>query len=131
MSTTLTAGSTPTPATTKKTRKPRTKKQRFVRLAFSLPTAGEVAVRIREVGPRSEREDWYFVAVLPSDFGFATSWEKWTISGGDGKAYQTNAGGNDGPACCDCLGFEKHGHCRHVEATRALLAAGALKDGQP
>ncbi len=129
MSATLTAGSSPTPAPA--VHKPRRKPQRFVRRMFDLPTAGEIAVRIREVGPRSEHETFYFVAVLPSAWGFATSWEKWTVSGGDGTAYQTNSGGNDGPACCYCLGFEKHGHCRHVEATRALLAAGQLKDGNP
>ncbi len=71
MTATLTAGSTPAaPKTT--TRKPRRKPQRFVRRMFDLPTAGEIAVRIREVGPRSEREDWYFVGVLPSAWGFAT-----------------------------------------------------------
>ncbi len=129
MTATLTAGSSPAPATT--TRKPRTKKQRFVRRLFDLPTAGEIAVRIREVGPRSEHETFYYVGVLPSAWGFATSWEKWTVSGGDGTAYQTNVGDNDGPACCDCKGFEKHGHCRHCEATRALLAAGVLTDSNP
>ncbi len=129
MTATLTAGSSP--AAPKTTRKPRRKPQRFVRRMFSLPAAGEVAVRIREVGPRSEREDWYYVAVLPSAWGFATAWEKWTSSGGEGTVYQTNVGDNDGPATCDCLGFQKHQHCRHLEATAALLAAGVLKDGQP
>ncbi len=100
--------------------------QRFVRVMFALPTAGEYAVRIEERGPRSSNESWYFVQIIPSAWGFGVRWEKWTVSGGDGTAYEANVGDNDGPPCCSCKGFEAHGHCRHVEATRALLANGKL-----
>jgi hypothetical protein len=124
-------------------RKPRCRLQRFVRVLLDMPTTGEKVVRIEERGPRSSKLTHYYVRVIPSAWGFATSWEKWHTDGGDGTVYQTNAGGrgnvvgedengepivDDGPAACDCKGFERFGHCRHVEATRILLAAGKLTD---
>ena len=47
----------------------------------------------RSAGPRTSKLTHYYVRVLPSDFGFATSWEKWAQDGGDGTSYQCNVGG--------------------------------------
>ena len=119
-----------------------TKKPRFVRRLCNLPTADEMVVRIEERGPKVSKFTHYYVRILPCDFGFATSWEKWTMDGGDGTVHQCNVGGeaiigqdDDGepivdgsPACCCCKGFERFGHCRHIEATRVLLAKGKLTD---
>jgi hypothetical protein len=128
--------SRPAPTARRAARRPR-----FVRLLFRMPSTGEVVVRIEERGPRSSKLTHYYVRVIPSAWGFATEWEKWQINGGDGTAYQCNAGGrgnavaesddgepivDDGPAACCCKGFEKHGHCKHIEATRVLLAGGKL-----
>jgi len=117
-----------------------TKKSRFVRVLSRKPN-GELMVRIEERSVRSCRIDFYYVRSVPSDWGHAASWQKWECCGGDGTAYQTNTGGiagrfineetgevvtEEGPACCNCPGFESHGHCKHIEATKALLAAGKL-----
>lgn len=28
---------------------------------------------------------------------------------------------------CECLGFTRHGHCKHTSATKALITAGKIK----
>ena len=32
---------------------------------------------------------------------------------------------------CDCIGCEQHGHCKHLEALQALLAANLFSDFLP
>ncbi len=43
----------------------------------------------------------------------------------DGTVYHVNV---NGPLCslCDCKGFARHSHCKHVDALTALEAAGRL-----
>jgi hypothetical protein len=45
---------------------------------------------------------------------------------GDGAEYHTNIGDASSSPTCECLGFLKHGHCKHVESLQALAAAGRL-----
>jgi hypothetical protein len=39
-------------------------------------------------------------------------------------AYHVFCGRNGQDRQCDCKGFSRHGHCKHVEAARALIANG-------
>jgi hypothetical protein len=101
----------------------KSKKQRSARVLGKLLT-GELLVRIEEVGPRSSLERCYYVKPIPADFGKAFRWEKFAIDGGD--VHAVNVGGDGAPACCCCKGFERWGHCKHVDCSLALIAAGKL-----
>ncbi len=62
----------------------------------------------------------YWVEALPSDFGRAFRFAKINPDGSDGEAYETCVV-NDQDAHCCCLGHEKHGRCKHVDAARAIV----------
>jgi hypothetical protein len=99
----------------------KSKKQRSARVLGKLLT-GELLVRIEEVGPRSSLERCYYVKPIPADFGTAVCWEKFAIDGGE--TYHVCLEGERGT--CDCKGHERWGHCKHVDCSLALLAAGKL-----
>ena len=63
--------------------------------------------------------DTYAVESIPSDFG-----RGFVLTKEDGSSYCVNLSGPD--SRCDCLGFEKHGHCKHAESLLALTVAGKL-----
>jgi hypothetical protein len=60
----------------------------------------------------------------------------------DGRAFTLTKSDGDHYSClvvnsqdglCECRGFEKEGHCKHLDTLRAMLAAGELdaEDGRP
>jgi|ERR1700722_1378522 len=133
---TVTYGSDTHPVKAKSGRKP---KSRVIRLLTRRSRGQECMVEILERGPRSEKSTLYWLCVIPSDWGFAVRWTKFFAQGGE--VYHTNIGGpggtvmtspegetivDEGPACCDCKGFEAHGHCKHISATTALVRAGKI-----
>ena len=102
--------------------------QRFVRLLEPFDADGRNAViRILETsGVRVKREqvDEYFLDRVPSDFGEAYLLEKREYHP-DPEAdsrYHVNmaTAPEEGSHSCECLGFLKHGHCRHIESLSAL-----------
>jgi hypothetical protein len=100
----------------------KSKKQRFARVLGRLDRCGELVVRIEEIGPRSSLERHYYVLPIPADFGRGFSWEKFGVEGGE--IYHVCIDGERGT--CDCKGHERWGHCKHVDCTQALIAAGKL-----
>src|SRR5262245_9454094 len=70
------------------------------------------------------RTDRYAVEPLPCDHGRAFRVLKLTDDRGDAVPYDVFL--SRLADSCECLGFLRHRHCRHVEALRALLAAGRL-----
>jgi hypothetical protein len=66
-----------------------------------------------------KRSDLYYFRALPSDFGRAFEMTK---VGGD--TYGVNLAGKK--SSCECKGFLRWRHCRHIESLTALLAAGKL-----
>jgi len=69
----------------------------------------------------------YWVALQASAWGLAFSVER------AGEEVEDGAEGtydvlleNEQDSSCSCPGHTYHGHCKHVEALRALLAAGKL-----
>ena len=88
-----------------------------------------VAVPPSEVNPFSivvittgAKEDNYCVRPIPSDFGTAFEVEK--IFHPQPAVYHVNL--SPGGDTCECKGFLKWGHCKHVEGLKALRAAGKL-----
>jgi hypothetical protein len=92
----------------------RPKPPRSVKL-LCLPPEGKGTLRIIE----GKRSDLYYFRALPSDFGRAFEMAK---VGGD--TYAVNLDGQ--ASTCDCKGFGRWSHCRHVESLTALIAAGKL-----
>ena len=64
----------------------------------------------------------YFIYPIASEFGAAYRLEK--FGGYGGGAYDVNLDGEGGS--CECKGFLRWGHCKHVEGLRALRDAGKL-----
>jgi len=46
----------------------------------------------------------------------------------DGSDYQVFLARNGHDCRCDCIGAERFGHCRHMDAMRHLLREGRLED---
>lgn len=63
----------------------------------------------------------YFVRPIPSDFGFAMEWHSLPYDDSPCETYQVCVE-NAQDGYCSCPGFERYGKCKHVEATRAILA---------
>jgi hypothetical protein len=70
--------------------------------------------------------DEYFVDRIPADFGTAFLVEKrdYRPAGEDESRYHVNLSA-DGYSC-ECKGFLRWNHCRHVESLTALRDAGRL-----
>jgi hypothetical protein len=64
----------------------------------------------------------YHLRRLASDFGRAWQLEKFELDGGE--TYDVNIDGER--SSCECLGFLKHGHCKHADALRVLIGKGKL-----
>jgi hypothetical protein len=110
-------------ANRKPARKPR-KLQRFIRLAVPLNDEGRNAVAvITEKRPRGAKEERYFLSRVASDFGRGFFVEK---IGAECEASKYHVHVNPEGRSCECLGFTRHGHCKHADGLAALVAAGRL-----
>ena len=78
-----------------------------------------------------ERSD-YWVDLLKTDFGtglrFRKIWEHDDFADGN---YDVLIGEARGNHSCECMGFLRHGHCRHVDAALAIIEAEAIKQARP
>jgi hypothetical protein len=70
----------------------------------------------------------YYLSELPSDFGRAFRVEKFMTQGGASYDVLVDP---DAYGYCHCLGYLAHGHCKHVDACRIVVAHGTLGEGQP
>ena len=90
---------------------------------YELPDVATVEITLTTSGPRiGSRVDTfrYTVTVIPSDFGrgFQVTRED------TGETYAVNL--NRRQSSCECKGFLKHGHCKHVDAPNVLVNLGRL-----
>jgi hypothetical protein len=97
--------------------KPRSKPQRFVRVIHREAIGVVVLLTIKTA--RTVKAQVYIVEPISADFGLAFRVEK-----EDETAYHVNLS-TDGIQC-DCRGHGSHGHCKHADFCRALVAAGEL-----
>jgi hypothetical protein len=105
---------TATPST--RQRKPRTKPQRHIRLCVKPCDGAPGVVRITV----DTQSDDYFLTPLATDFGKGFLVEKI----GHEESYHVNVNGER--SSCECLGFLKHGNCKHRDGLAALVAAGRV-----
>src|SRR5262245_40379575 len=99
--------------------KPRSRPQRFARLD-ARPAVDEPAVLTLHV---ADKETDYWLYVQPSDVGEAFRLEK-LIPTEDGPAergevYQVCFQDQHNQTC-ECKGFLRHGHCKHLDSLKAL-----------
>lgn len=60
----------------------------------------------------------YFASIVPSDWGDAFRLEKIIKSADEPNVYDVILS-NEGHSC-ECMGFMKHGHCKHCDGLAAL-----------
>ncbi len=107
-----------TTATATRTRQPARKPVRSATL--STMTNGKILLWLSEDG---QVKNGYTLARLASDFGTAFRLGKADV-GGCGEDYDVLLHGRE--SSCTCKGNSYHGHCKHVEALQALIAAGKI-----
>jgi hypothetical protein len=100
-------------------RKPRPKPARSIRLCVRPDGDTTGVVRIT-VGKQAAD---YFVTELPADFGRGFRVEKIGLDCTE-AAYHVNVNGAE--RTCECQGYLRHQHCKHVDGLAALIAAGRL-----
>jgi hypothetical protein len=99
--------------------RPQVKASRSVRVL--LPLRGNSAGVIRLAVGRQHAD--YLVRKLASDFGDAFRLSKVGVFG-DTSEYDINLSAEG--QTCECRGFLRHGHCKHVDGLKALRVAGQL-----
>jgi hypothetical protein len=104
----------------KKTRKPRVKPERRITMQQAPNADGKGAIVEITVGKET---DFYFVDKVPSDFGTAFKLEKCNYDGND-TTYHTLLDGQR--SSCECKGYLRHHHCKHIDGLTALVQLGKL-----
>src|SRR4051794_38691701 len=66
----------------------------------------------------------YFLTPLPSDFGRAFELRRYNPA--DGETYHVNLGADPTEHLCDCMGFLRWSHCKHISSLVELTEGGAL-----
>jgi hypothetical protein len=103
--------------------KPRQRRPKPVRTCKLVTTAG-VHVLTLNVGTETDR---YFLEELPSDDGRGFSLTRLaTEKEPESVTSHVNLYPASGHHGCECKGFLRHGHCKHVESLVALDKAGRL-----
>lgn len=114
---------------TRPARKTEKKIERTVRLERMAAGTTFLVVTLRSSGPRiGERVDTfrYLLRQVNADYGVGYQLDKMGIGehGAEAETYHVHFE-HDGHSC-DCKGHVRHGHCKHVDAIKALGAAGKL-----
>jgi hypothetical protein len=92
------------------------------------PTAGVWVLTVTHFFARKAAEDQhYYLKALASDWGRA--FELTHLEADGGETYHVNLD-RDNPTC-DCKGFVRHDHCKHVESLVALHLRGKLDVVRP
>jgi hypothetical protein len=71
----------------------------------------------------------YRMTPLASDFGRAVRLQKADRGEGSPETYDVCVNGRQ--TTCECLGFLHHGHCKHADGLKAVIASGQLADALP
>ena len=110
----------------RRTRKyvPTTQRERKVRLLAWLTDLRAGVLRIVEEGKASP--DFYHVCEIGSDYGRGFCLQKMVNGNPTTCEEPYHVCLRPVASTCECKGFLRHGHCRHVEALTALLEADKL-----
>lgn len=115
-------------AAAKQSPKPRPKTPRSIRV-LEQPTPDTDGWGAIEIAVGREK-DTYLVHFVPSEFGVASlGFEVQKLDKGlmdSIDTYHIHLGADPVAQSCDCLGFLRHGRCKHTEGLDALRKAGKL-----
>jgi hypothetical protein len=109
------------PTTTGQARKARTKPERRIGWLARPTPDNPLGVITIHVGHNATE---YTLRRLACDYGEAYELAKFVTQGGE--VYHVNLDRQHGRHTCDCKGFLRWNHCKHVEGLAALIAAGRL-----
>src|SRR5262245_7443555 len=103
------------------------KPRRTIRLRQAPESWVHGLLTITEERGRKTTTTDYWIDRLPSDFGTAYRLRKFLDQGGE--SYDVLLDGRH--STCECLGFQRWHHCKHVEGLQALVASGQLAGAEP
>jgi hypothetical protein len=107
-----------------KARKPRSKPARSLSIVHQEGDTLIVGITVGKV------HSFYFITPLASDFGTAFTVEKQAEDGMAAvETYSVNVNGSE--SLCDCRGFGRHHHCKHLDAVRKLQELTVLPVAMP
>lgn len=107
-------------------RQSRPKPQRRVRISNHIH--GAYALHLAVPRGRQVNHFGYYLTPIPADFGLGFHVEKFGTEqeGGEPAGYDVLIDARHGFHQCECKGFLRWHHCKHVEATLALIQAGKI-----
>lgn len=113
--------------TTKQARKS-TRKPEPRHLNISKPVNGNYALSLTIGEGEKAKRFCYFLEPIAADFGLAFRFVKFTneVEEGEPAEYAVNIDLQHGHHSCECKGFMRWNHCKHVESLLALVNAGKI-----
>jgi len=95
-----------------------------VRVGLEKVVLGEhdLAILTITTGTQRPRTDYYLLGALPSDYG--RGYRLWPVRAGQ-PPYDLLLDGRR--SSCECLGFLRHGHCKHLDALKELRRRRRLR----
>ena len=100
-------------------------------IEHSSPCPGMKTLVSVTVPGRHGRSD-YWAEQIPCDFGLGVRFDKiWAKNDFADGHYDVLLDTATGHHTCECKGFLRHSHCRHIKAALMLLAAGAFAKKAP
>jgi hypothetical protein len=78
-------------------------------------------------GEKAERFG-YFVHPIPADFGLGFHFEKFSTDQEEGEPpeYDVNIDLQHGRHTCECKGFQRWNHCKHISSLLSLIQRGKI-----
>jgi hypothetical protein len=100
---------------------------------ISKPVGGVYALHMTIGAGEKARHFGYYLQQIPADFGLGFHVEKFGVEQVEGEPaeYDVHIDTERGYHSCTCKGNTYHGHCKHVEATLALLQSGRIQPNKP
>jgi hypothetical protein len=107
----------------------KSRKQVERRVNISKPVGGVYAMHMVIGAGEKARHFGYYLEQIPADYGLGFHVEKFGTEQVEGEPteYDVHIDTERGHHSCTCKGNTYHGHCKHVEAVLALIAAGKIK----
>lgn len=100
-------------------RRPRPKPQRSIR--WLTPPTAEQCFGVARITVGKESAD-YFIRELVTDFGRGFEVTKLIPNEGAGRTYHVNLDAQTNHHSCECEGFLRWNHCKHIDGLLALFA---------